>query len=74
VPPIMPTGCSTLCWNRSDGLGKEDRERLWEALADQWHEEIGRAVQALCVAAGRCAGFQSLGEIPLQISCRCSDK
>jgi hypothetical protein len=25
-------------------LGKEDRERLWEALADQWHEEIGRAL------------------------------
>jgi hypothetical protein len=24
-------------------LGKEDRERLWEALADQWHEEISRA-------------------------------
>ena len=25
-------------------LGKEDRERLWEALADLWHEEIGRAL------------------------------
>jgi ParB family chromosome partitioning protein len=25
-------------------LGKEDRERLWEALADQWHEEISRAL------------------------------
>jgi hypothetical protein len=24
-------------------LGQEDRERLWDALADQWHEEIGRA-------------------------------
>ena len=24
-------------------LGKEDRERLWNALADQWHEEISRA-------------------------------
>jgi ParB family chromosome partitioning protein len=22
-------------------LDQEDRERLWEALADQWHEEIG---------------------------------
>jgi hypothetical protein len=24
-------------------LGNEDRERLWEGLADQWHEEISRA-------------------------------
>jgi ParB family chromosome partitioning protein len=24
-------------------LGKDDRERLWDALADQWHEEISRA-------------------------------
>ena len=24
-------------------LGQEDRERLWDALADQWHEEISRA-------------------------------
>jgi len=24
-------------------LGKEDREGLWDALADRWHEEIGRA-------------------------------
>jgi hypothetical protein len=24
-------------------LGKEDREMLWDALADQWHEEISRA-------------------------------
>jgi hypothetical protein len=24
-------------------LGKEDRQRLWDALADRWHEEIGRA-------------------------------
>jgi ParB/Sulfiredoxin domain len=22
VPPIMPTGCSTLCWNRSDGSAR----------------------------------------------------
>ena len=25
-------------------LGHEDRERLWDALADQWHEEISRAL------------------------------
>ena len=25
-------------------LGQEDRERLWEAVADQWHEEISRAL------------------------------
>jgi hypothetical protein len=25
-------------------LGKEDRERLWDALADRWHEEISRAL------------------------------
>ena len=31
-------------------------------------------VQALRVAAARRAGFQSLGEIPLQICCRCSIK
>jgi hypothetical protein len=24
-------------------LGQEDRERLWDAVADQWHEEISRA-------------------------------
>ena len=31
-------------------------------------------VQALRVAAARSAGFQSLGEIALQICCRCSGK
>ena len=25
-------------------LGEGDRERLWEAVADQWHEEISRAL------------------------------
>jgi len=25
-------------------LGKEDRERLWDALVDQWHAEISRAL------------------------------
>jgi hypothetical protein len=25
-------------------LRQEDRERLWDALADQWHEEISRAL------------------------------
>jgi hypothetical protein len=25
-------------------LGKDDRERLWDALAEEWHQEISRAL------------------------------
>jgi len=47
----QPTGCAVANADRLldtileqiRRLGQEDRERLWDALADQWHEEISRA-------------------------------
>jgi ParB family chromosome partitioning protein len=44
-------------------LGKEDRERLWEALADQWHEEIGRAL-ICCLPQRPWPGANEMAEPP----------
>jgi ParB-like nuclease domain len=52
APTAQPTGCAIANADKPlDALleqirrfDKNDRERLWYALADQWHEEISRAV------------------------------